>query len=82
MKHYIGKGKEGNFDSINCSICLDDIKQFVFTGSNGKQYISFTVAPMREADKFGKTHTLYVWDEKEKAQNQTKKNDKSDDIPF
>ena len=61
-KIWVGHGKEfGNYGDINISVCLDDIpsahKQ---TGKNGKTYLNLVVSKKREADQWGKTHSVRV----------------------
>ena len=85
MKHYIGKGTTSKYDAISCSICLDDLNGLIATANNGKKYINFTVTPMKNPDKYGKTHTIFVWtddgeNEPKKAPENDNKN--SDDFPF
>jgi len=59
-KKYLGKGKQGKFDILNCSICVTDIpKDAIFT-YEGKKYLKFCVGKMKETDKYGKTHTIWL----------------------
>jgi hypothetical protein len=59
-KNYIGKGKQvGNMDIVRVSINMEMIQQFI-TEYEGQKYLHFEVAKLRQADKFGKTHTVYV----------------------
>lgn len=58
-KVYLGKGKKnGKFPIIRASICLDEIGE-MFQEFEGKKYITFEVAELRNPDKFGNTHTVY-----------------------
>jgi hypothetical protein len=57
-KNYIGKGKEVFKDIVKVVIPASELKNCIFE-SNGIKYVSFEVAKMKEADKYGKTHTCY-----------------------
>lgn len=63
-KTYIGKGKQvKDMDIINCSICIDDLMKDLDNLTHeyeGKKYLSFSVAKLKSADQWGKTHTIYV----------------------
>jgi len=60
VKNFIGKGaKVSEFDIVKVTICIDDAKPF-FYEYEGKQYLSFEVAQMKQPDSYGKTHTCYV----------------------
>lgn len=80
---------------IVLDICLSDIpKDRIKEGTNGKKYVKLTLSEMRQADRWGNTHTLYVTqtkDEREaKAEKQwvgkgvdyAKKNNGSNDFPI
>jgi len=58
---FIGSGKEkfeGNL--IECSICLTDIpKEHIFE-YQGKKYLKIKVQKKREADQYGKTHSVSI----------------------
>ena len=73
-KVYVGKGlKFGDYDQISFSVCIEDIQQFIQESkSNGKHYINLVIAKMKEKDKNGKTHTVYV-DQWEKTSPEAKK---------
>lgn len=59
-KNYIGKGKKvSNLDIVKVSICMEDAEPH-FHIFDGKRYLTFEVATLRETDKHGKTHTVYV----------------------
>lgn len=54
---------------IVLDICLSDIpKDKIKTGTNGKRYIKLTLSEMRQADRWGNTHTLYVTQTKEERE--------------
>lgn len=60
-KHYIGKGtKLENLDIVKVVIPVEFIEEAIFENKkDGKKYLSFEVAKLKEADKFGRTHTCY-----------------------
>ena len=59
-KIYIGKGKQiKDFDMVQVSINLEEALEHKHE-YQGKEYLTFTVAKLREADQYGKTHTAYV----------------------
>lgn len=58
-KNYIGKGRQvGNMDIVSVTLSLKVLQQIAHE-YNGEMYVSFEVARMQQADKFGKTHTVY-----------------------
>ena len=63
-KEYIGKAKKKtdnyNNNVFECCIDLDKAALHGVYGKSGKQNIYFNVAPMREVDAWGNTHTIYV----------------------
>jgi hypothetical protein len=62
-KIYCGNGKAfGQYGGVNISICVDDIPpQYIKKSEkNGKRYISLKVNQKREADQWGKTHSVEV----------------------
>ena len=59
---------------ITASICLNDIPQFKYKkDKNGNTYINFTISEMRQPDKWGNTHTLYLSQSKEERENKVEK---------
>jgi hypothetical protein len=59
-KNYIGKGKEVNgLDIVRVTIEMEKAETLIYE-KEGKKYLTFEVARMKEADKFEKTHTVYV----------------------
>ena len=59
---------------ITASICLNDIPQFKYKkDKNGNTYINFTISEMRQPDKWGNTHTLYLSQGKEERENKVEK---------
>ncbi len=68
-KIYIGKGTQvENLEIVKVVIPVENLEQAMFY-SNGKKYLSFEVAKLREVTKFGKTHTCY-FNKKVTVQNQ------------
>jgi hypothetical protein len=97
-KHYIGKGtKLENLDIIRVVLPAESLDAAMFE-KNGIKYLSFEVAKLKEADKFGRTHTCYfqtkvyadnpVQDEPVEQKKANKKSSKKqaqpaeDDLPF
>ena len=59
-KNYIGKGKQINtMDIVKITLKMEDIMKFKYE-KEGAEYVTFEIARMREADKYGRTHTAYV----------------------
>lgn len=58
---YIGKGVKPNpeYDLVNQYICIDDAEPYFFE-KDGKRWLGFTTASLREKDKYGKTHTVFI----------------------
>lgn len=90
-KIYIGSGKQvPNYEMVNCSICLSDIKEHVYE-YNGKKYLNITVAKKKEPDQYGKTHSVSINEykpEKQEPKSEPKQDIKPDlepqpdDLPF
>jgi len=60
MKTYIGKGKQiSNYDIVKVTLTAAEVLKHKYT-KDGVEYITFEVAKMKEADKYGRTHTAYV----------------------
>lgn len=62
---------------INISLTLSDIpKECIITGSSekgSKKYLNVSIDKMKEADKFGNTHTAYISQTKEQREAKTPK---------
>ena len=59
-KIYVGKGKSvGHYGNISFSVDLDAITPHAFE-YNGKRYVKLILSQMRQADQYGKTHTVSV----------------------
>lgn len=63
-KTYIGKGtKVQDLDIVRVSISRKNLEQILHANLvdyEGKEYFIFEVAALKEADQYGKTHTVYV----------------------
>jgi hypothetical protein len=61
-KIYCGSGKRiGTYGTVSISICLDDIPaEYKTKSKNGKVYVNLNVNEKREADQYGKTHSVTV----------------------
>jgi hypothetical protein len=58
-KVYVGKGKVvGKFNQLKLGIRVDDLVK----NANEKGYVNILVGEMREADKYGNTHTAWIDD--------------------
>ena len=60
IKTYIGKGKQiSNYDIVKVTLTAAELLKHKYT-KDGVEYITFEVAKMKEADKYGRTHTAYI----------------------
>ncbi|MEX2591716.1 MAG: hypothetical protein WD426_03005 [Anditalea sp.] len=63
-KTYIGKGTQvKDLNIIRVSISketLEDILKDHLVDYEGREYLVFAVASLKEPDQFGKTHTAYI----------------------
>ena len=56
-KEYVGKGKTfGKFEQVKIGLKLADLK------ANDRGWVNLVVAKMKEPDKYGNTHMVYVDD--------------------
>ena len=59
-KKYIGKGKQvENMDIVEVSLKMEEIHDHTFE-YEGETFVKFNVAKLKEPDRYGKTHTVYV----------------------
>ena len=88
-KIFVGSGV-GKFENklVEISVCLTDLpKEHIFE-YKGKKYIKLKVQQKKEADQFGKTHSVEVntWKPESKAPiqetNQGNDSEETDDLPF
>ena len=65
-KNYIGKGKRN--EKINSIVkftfALEDLEAIAYE-YEGKMYVSIETTEMKQADKFGRTHTAWVTEKAE-----------------
>lgn len=73
-KVYVGKGRIGKFDKIQIGLNAEKLPQ-----PNERGYINLIVAKMKESDRWGNTHTVYIAEYQSKSKNESPK---SDDLPF
>ncbi len=71
-KIYCGSGKVfGRFNSINLSVCLDDIpSEYKKTSKNGKVYCNLILQQKKNVDQYGNTHCIEVDTWKPNSNNQ------------
>lgn len=58
-KKYIGNGKSTKFDGVSVSIRLEDAQPHVRTTASGS-WLTFMIAPKKQADDRGRTHNAFV----------------------
>ena len=81
-KNFIGKGTQvGTMQIVKIIIPIAEAEKTMFE-KNGVKYFGFEVAKMKEADKYGRTHTVY-YQTVETNQEETKKDEaaKAQDAP-
>lgn len=72
-KNYIGKGTQvPKMDIVKVTLKVEDVLKHKHE-YNGTEYITFEVARMQQADKFGRTHTAYVTTKEEAPDEKPKK---------
>ena len=72
-REYVGKGKKvPDFDLTNINLSKSKLEDHWYE-YNGEHYISLTVGGLREMDKYGKTHSVWVNDYKPTEQVQAAK---------
>ena len=82
-KIYVGAGTskfDGNL--VSCSICLSDLPSEHIFEYNGKKYIKLNVQKKKEADQYGKTHSVSIDTWKPEAKKVEKVEEESKDLPF
>ncbi len=58
-KNFIGKGKKiAGMDIVRVTIALTALTEIAYDYT-GEKYCTFEVAGMKEADQFGRTHSVY-----------------------
>ena len=68
-KKYVGTGRQApnGLEIVNISIAESKVKDF-WNEYNGERYLRLGVSKKREADQYGKTHSVYI-DEYQPAGN-------------
>jgi len=68
-KNYIGKGTENaNITGlVRMTFKVEDVLKFKHE-FEGVEYFTFEMAPLREPDQFGRTHTAWVTTREEEAE--------------
>lgn len=82
-KKYVGTGRQVNgLDIVNISIAESKVKDY-WSEYNGERYLRLGVSKKREADQYGKTHSVYIdeWKPKTDGGN-SKPAEGNDDLPF
>jgi len=80
-KKYVGSGKKvGNYDLINFTISEEKTKD-AWIEYNGKKYLKLTIGNKKEADQFGKTHSIWL-DEYVPEQKSESTKKEVTDLPF
>jgi hypothetical protein len=78
-KNYIGKGKRNeNINSVvKFTFALEDLQAVAYE-YDGRMYVSVETTQMKQADKFGRSHTAWVTEkaETEEAPRETPKKKK------
>ena len=60
VKNYVGKGKQHeNLDIVTVSFDLEELAKFAHE-YEGKKYVTVEISKLKQADKYGRTHTAYV----------------------
>lgn len=84
-RKFVGKGvKAGNYDIINISIAKSKLEPYWYE-YNGEHYVKLTVGALRQADQYGKTHSVWINDYKPdggKQQSAPATNVVETDMPF
>jgi len=60
-KKYVGTGRQApnGLEIVNISIAESKVKDF-WNEYNGERYLRLGVSKKREADQYGKTHSVYI----------------------
>lgn len=60
-KKYVGTGRQApnGLEIVNISVAESKVKEF-WTEYNGERYLRLGVSKKREADQYGKTHSVYI----------------------
>jgi hypothetical protein len=84
-KKYVGTGRQApnGLEIVNISISESKVKEF-WTEYNGERYLRLGVSKKREADQYGKTHSVYIdeWQPTSNAPKQEPVKVSNDDFAF
>jgi hypothetical protein len=85
-KKYVGTGRQApnGLEIVNISVAESKIKDY-WTEYNGERYLRLGVSKKREADQYGKTHSVYIDEYQPNVTAQPKKAEPvkvDDDFPF
>jgi len=59
-KQYIGSGKKhSTYDSVTVTLNMKEAEKYAFETEHGT-YLTFVVTARRQADQYGKTHSVIV----------------------
>ena len=74
-KKYVGTGRQApnGMEIVNISIAESKVKDF-WSEYNGERYLRLGVSKKKEADQYGKTHSVYIdeWQPTSNNNNQSK----------
>ena len=74
-KKYVGTGRQApnGMEIVNISNAESKVKEF-WSEYNGERYLRLGVSKKREADQYGKTHSVYIdeWQPTSNNNNQSK----------
>jgi len=84
-KKYVGTGRQApnGLEIVNISVAESKVKEF-WTEYNGERYLRLGVSKKREADQYGKTHSVYIdeWQPTGNAPKQEPVKVSNDDFAF
>lgn len=84
-KKYVGTGRQApnGMEIVNISIAESKIKDF-WSEYNGERYLRLGISKKKEADQYGKTHSVYIDEWQPSSDNKPKREavKVDDDFPF
>tara|TARA_R100001463_G_scaffold52153_2_gene102898 strand:- start:5231 stop:5506 length:276 start_codon:yes stop_codon:yes gene_type:complete len=85
-RNYVGNGTQSGEYYINLSLKKSQLEPH-FYEYNGEQYVRLTVGKLREANEWGKTHSVWIndYDPNKSQQQESKQNapvSAGDGLPF
>lgn len=61
QRQYVGHGRKvKQYDLVNFSVCLTDIPTTSVFEYKGKQYVKLCIGAKKQADQYGKTHSVWI----------------------